>query len=257
MTNPQPLPYSLERTVVIQAPRDTVFAYFEDSSRWAAWWGAGSTIDPRPGGKVYVRHPGAVEASGEIVEIVRPQKIVFTYGYASGKPIGPGESLVTIVLEPAGGGTRLTLRHDLAEESARNEHVQGWRFQLSLFANLIANDQHRDSTGLADAWFAAWAEPDDAKRRAGLTAIAAPDVTFGDRYSTLAGIDDLVAHAGAAQRFMPGMRLQRAGPARHCLGVALVDWVVNAPDGTPKAKGTNVFTLAADGRIAGVVGIWD
>ena len=24
--------------------------YFTDNTRWAAWWGPGSTIDPRPGG---------------------------------------------------------------------------------------------------------------------------------------------------------------------------------------------------------------
>ena len=36
--------------VRIEADRETVFRYFTDSGRWAAWWGAGSTIDPRPGG---------------------------------------------------------------------------------------------------------------------------------------------------------------------------------------------------------------
>jgi len=39
----------LEVTVHIEAQPETVFSYFTDSVRWAAWWGAGSTIDARPG----------------------------------------------------------------------------------------------------------------------------------------------------------------------------------------------------------------
>lgn len=256
MTESTLLPYALTRTVMIQARPETVFGYFQDTARWAAWWGAGSTIDPRPGGTIVVRHPGGIEAAGTIIEIAPPETIVFTYGYRSGRPFGVGASLVTISLETAGGGTRLTLTHELADETAQNEHVQGWRFQLSLFGNLISNDLHRNVAGLADAWFQAWAEPDDHKRRAALAAITAPTVTFGDRYSMLEGLDDLVFHAGATQKFMPGMRLEPSGDVRHCLGTALVDWIVNAPDGAVKARGTNVFRLDADGKIAAVIGVW-
>ena len=42
-------PHLLERTVDIGATVDTVFEYFTDSALWAAWWGAGSAIDARPG----------------------------------------------------------------------------------------------------------------------------------------------------------------------------------------------------------------
>lgn len=250
------LPFRLDRSVFILAKPDTVFAYFQDSARFAAWWGAGSTIDPRPGGKVYVRHPGGVEASGEIREIQAPERLVFTYGYASGKPIGPGESLVTIQLSREAAGTRLTLTHELADEAARNEHIQGWRFQLSLFGNLVANDLHANAGALADAWFSAWAETDEAKRTAALHAIAADDVRFGDRYSMLEGVDEVTLHAGAAQKFMPGMRMQRDGAVRHCLGTVLVNWTVPGPEGKVMAQGTNVFTLGADGKIASVTGLW-
>ena len=70
--------YSLDRTIVIQAAPDIVFGFFTDSARWARWWGAGSTIDPRPGGKVLIRHPNAVEVSGEVLELDAPRRIVFT-----------------------------------------------------------------------------------------------------------------------------------------------------------------------------------
>src|SRR5580700_2941486 len=97
------LPHRLDRTVVIRAACETVFRFFTDSARWASWWGAGSTIDPRPGGKVLIRYPNAVEVSGEVLEVLAPERIVFTYGYASGTPIPPGGSRVTISLEPYQG----------------------------------------------------------------------------------------------------------------------------------------------------------
>ena len=80
------LPHRLDRSVFIGATPDTVFRFLTDTPRWAAWWGPGSTIDARPGGAVLIRYPGGTEASGEVVEVKPPERIVFTYGYASGKP---------------------------------------------------------------------------------------------------------------------------------------------------------------------------
>ena len=42
-----------------------------------------------------------------MVEVAPPERIVFTYGYASGRPIPPGGSRVTIRLETEGRGTQL------------------------------------------------------------------------------------------------------------------------------------------------------
>ena len=84
------LPHRLDRTVIIRAARDTVFRFFTDNARWAAWWGAGSTIEPRPGGAVRIHFPNAIEVSGEVLEVLVPERLVFTYGYASGTPIPPG-----------------------------------------------------------------------------------------------------------------------------------------------------------------------
>ena len=93
------LTHQLERTIVIDAPPATVFRYFTDSGKWAAWWGEGSTIDARPGGRLFVRYPNGVEAAGEVLDLAPPSRIAFTYGYAKGSP-APGESRVTITLEP-------------------------------------------------------------------------------------------------------------------------------------------------------------
>ena len=132
------LAHTLDRAVLIRAEREVVFSFFTDSARWAAWWGAGSSIDARRGGRVFIRYPGGTEVSGEVMDIIAPERIVFSYGYVSGAPIAPGGSLVTISLESQAAGTMVRLSHAFAEPSVRDEHVQGWRYQLSLFANAVA-----------------------------------------------------------------------------------------------------------------------
>lgn len=250
----QELPYQLDRTIVIKARPETVFRFFTDSARWAGWWGAGSTIDARPGGKVYIRHPNGVETLGEVLEVQPPERIAFTYGYASGKPIAPGGSRVTIRLEAEEGGTRLELRHEFAEAAERDPHVQGWRFQLSLFANVVANEAFANAAGAVDAWFQAWTLADEAARGHALAQIAAPQIRFHDRYSALDGMAELSAHIGAALRFMPGIGLRRKGEVRHCQGEVLADWVAAGADGRERMSGTSLFRFGADGRIEAVTG---
>ena len=72
------LEFALEKTVLICAKRETVFRYFTDPDRWAAWWGAGSSIEARPGGAMLIRYPNGVTASGRVVEVTPPEGIVFT-----------------------------------------------------------------------------------------------------------------------------------------------------------------------------------
>jgi uncharacterized protein YndB with AHSA1/START domain len=248
------LPYKLDRTVVIQATPATVFGFLTNTPLWAAWWGAGSEIDARPGGQMKICYPGGTEAVGEVIEVTPPERIVFSYGYASGKMIPPGGSRVTIELEPLGAATRLHLTHELDNEPVREDHIQGWRYQLSLFSNVVADSVNAGASGVVDAWYDAWADPDAASRQRVLSRIAAANLRFRDRYSNTDGIDDLVAHIAGAQRFMPGIRMQRRGEVRHCQGTVLADFVARSSDGQDRASGTNVFVFGADGRLEWVTG---
>src|SRR5579885_3364129 len=227
------LPHCLERTVVIHATRDTVFRYFTDSSRWSAWWGAGSTVDAQPGGKVYIRHPNGVETLGEVLEVCPPERMVFTYGYASGKPIAPGASRVTIVLEDHPAGTRLRLTHE------------------------VANEVYAGGEGVIDAWFGVWAEPDAGKRAAILAGTVAPGIEFRDRFSLLEGPADLTAHIAAALRFVPGTRLQRRGDLRHGQATVLAEWIAVNQEGQTRGSGSSVFSLEPGGRIRAVTSFWN
>jgi uncharacterized protein YndB with AHSA1/START domain len=249
--------HHLDRTVVIEAPRDIVFRFFTDEKRWATWWGAGSTIDPTPGGRLLIRYPDGTEAVGEVLDIDAPGRLVFTYGYASGKMIAPGGSRVTIRLEADPRGTRLHFMHEFAEAPVRDMHVQGWRYHLSLFSNVVSNELHANAATAVDEWLAAWAEEDAAKRRERLGAIVTPGVRFRDRYSLMDGVDELNDQLGAVQRFMPGMRMERRGDVRQCQGTVLAEWVALTKDNQERGRGTNVYAFGPNGKIESVVGFWN
>lgn len=249
------LEYSLERTLTILAKRETVFRFFTDSERWAKWWGAGSTVDPRPGGSIRIVYPNAVEVTGEVLEIVTPERITFTYGFTSGSPIPAGSSRVTIRLEEERAGTRLTLKHEFSDEKARDDHVQGWRYQLALFSNIVSAEVNANAADVIDAWFNVWANPNADERAGSLKQIATPTVEYRDRYSATKGADDLLFHITAAQYHMPGIRIERQGDVRQCQGTAFCTWNANK-DGTVATTGTTFFAFDADGRIQSVTGFW-
>jgi len=252
-----PLPHTLERTVRIHAAPATVFSYFTDTARWASWWGAGSTVDPIPGGKIVIRYPGGIEVAGKVVEIVPSSRFTFTYGYRSGDPFPPGSSLVTIELQEAPDGTVLHLTHAFAETAARDHHVQGWRYQMAVFANVVTDHLFHDAAERIDAWFAAWSEPDAAARERLLDGAVVDGVLFRDRFSLVEGRADLDPHLAAVHQFMPGMTLTRQGMVRHCQATVLADWVAAGPDGAEQGRGTNVFGFAPSGMIESVIGFWE
>jgi hypothetical protein len=151
-------------------------------------------------------------------------------------------------------GTRLHLTHAFAEAEVRDQHIAGWSFQLSVFANRVANDLHAGAADLVDAWFASWVITDTAERLRALEAIAAPGIRFRDRYACIDGHRDLSDHIGASLRFMPGFRLERRGAVRHCQHTLLVDWVAKGPDGAEQMSGASVLALDAQGKIVSVTG---
>jgi uncharacterized protein YndB with AHSA1/START domain len=120
---------SIIRHVVIAARRETVFRFFTDSKRFAAWWGEGSRIDPRPGGEVFICYPGGSTASGVVRSLEPPARIELTFGFhGENKPIPPGGSTLSIALDEIPEGTRVTLRHfDLPDGVDLAGLTQGWR----------------------------------------------------------------------------------------------------------------------------------
>jgi uncharacterized protein YndB with AHSA1/START domain len=253
----QPPPNQVLRSTVICARRETVFRYFTDPERFAAWWGAGSRIDARPGGALLICYPGGTTASGLVQELVPGERIVFSYGYDDArKGIAPGGSTVEVSFADVPGGTRVTLRHLVGSPELARAHDPGWRYQLALFAKVASAEQHAGAEALVERWFAAWAETDAARRRALLEACTTADVIYRDDFAALEGREDLDSHIAATHVHMPGMRLERQGPLAKSQGAALVRWRALRPDGGAAGSGTSFVDFAPEGRIARVAGFW-
>ena len=247
---------TMERTVVICAEKPTVFRYFTDSKRFADWMGAGSTIEGKPGGQIRICYPGGVIASGHVLEIAANERIVFSYGYESGKPIAPGASRVIISLHDHSEGTEVRLRHEFSDATVRDLHIQGWRYQLALFSNVVAQEQHAEVAKTLDEYFTLWDTADATTRGRILERITSPDVRFRDAFGCITGREDLNAHLSAVQQHMPGLVLMREGEPQQCQGTAMARWVAKRKDGSEAARGTNIFHLTPAGLIHSIVGFW-
>jgi uncharacterized protein YndB with AHSA1/START domain len=243
---------TLDRRITICARRETVFAYFTDSKRFAKWWGEGSRIDPRPGGAVFIHYPNGVTAKGEVVLVEPPRRIAFTYIYG-----GDASSLVTVTLEETTEGTRLELRHAFSSAKIRDHFVQGWRYQLALFSRTVSEEEQARAAERVDAFLRAWGEPDAATRRALLESCATPEIVFRDAYSATEGLEDMLANLDAIQVFMKGVSLARSGGVRHAHGTVIASWTAKKENGDAAGAGINVFDFSPDGRIARAVGFWD
>lgn len=136
-------------TRFFNAPRSRVFAAWTEPERLARWWGPrGFTnvkwaMDVRPGGAWFrcMRSPeGTLHTKrGTYLEIVAPERLVFTYANEDADgTLGP-ETLVTVRFEDHGAKTKLTLHHTgFASVAARDAHQGGWSSCMDRFADYLA-----------------------------------------------------------------------------------------------------------------------
>jgi len=105
-------------------------------------------------------------------------------------------------------------------------------------------------------YVAAWDEPDRSRRRALLEASITADAVYVDPTVDLRGIAALVDHIDGVQRRLPGSRLDltTAVDAHH--GLARFGWRKVLADGTALPDSIDVVEIAADGRLARIIGFF-
>ncbi|MEU0477890.1 SRPBCC family protein [Streptosporangium sp. NPDC006013] len=135
---------TIEQTLRIQAPPETVWSFFTDPARLAQWWGE-AELDARPGGalRVHMQEGPRPVMRGQFVELVPYERIVFTFGWktAPGVPdLLPGSSRVEVTLARDGDGTVLTLRHSGLPPHLGHETSHGW---VHLLHRLGETAQHQ------------------------------------------------------------------------------------------------------------------
>lgn len=119
-----------ERTLSIDASPETVWDFFVDPDKLMRWKGVEADLDPRPGGIYHcVVVPGHT-ARGEYVELDRPRRLVFTWGWDDSDAVPPGSSTIEVELTPDRDGTSLRFIHHLPNAEAAASHAHGWDHYL-------------------------------------------------------------------------------------------------------------------------------
>ena len=111
----------------LDRPPETVFDFFVDPDKLVQWIGIGADLDPRPGGRFRFEVAPGQYCEGAYVEIERPVRVAFTWGWTDpAMGVAPGSSRVEVELRPDGAGTRLRLVHRGLGPGARLLHDDGW-----------------------------------------------------------------------------------------------------------------------------------
>jgi uncharacterized protein YndB with AHSA1/START domain len=137
-------------TRIFDAPRELVFQAWAEPERWVHWLGlrgcSGKVLQSarRPGDayRYLMRDPDGGDhwLHGVYREIVEPERLVFTWGWANEQwqPIS-AETIVTVTFENLGGKTKLTLRHGQFESvSACELHRAGWLDSIARLEESLA-----------------------------------------------------------------------------------------------------------------------
>ena len=74
--------------LVVHAPIEQLFELLVDPELFVLWMADDATLDPVPGGVARWTHPNGDSCSGTYVEVVRPNRVVFTYGWERSAEIG-------------------------------------------------------------------------------------------------------------------------------------------------------------------------
>ncbi|MFI7242139.1 nuclear transport factor 2 family protein [Streptomyces qinglanensis] len=109
-----------------------------------------------------------------------------------------------------------------------------------------------------ERYFAAWNAPDAASLAKAVAAAWTEEGSYTDPLAQATGHQELAATIRAAQEQFPGCAFRLTGAVDGHHDIARFSWeLVVTADGSAPAAGSDVLTLADDGRIASVKGFLD
>jgi hypothetical protein len=117
------------------------------------------------------------------------------------------------------------------------------------------------ANGVADTtietYVATWNETDAARRQAAIARAWAPDARYRDPLMASDGHAGIDAMLAAVQARFPGFVLRRTSKVDCHNGSARFSWSLGPAAGPTVVEGVDFCALAADGRLASVVGFID
>jgi uncharacterized protein YndB with AHSA1/START domain len=76
--------------------------------------------------------------TGRFREIVRPTRLVFTWGWESADTDGGAETVVTVDIRAEKGGTLVVVTHErFPDQAMRDRHERGWQSTLARFPEVL------------------------------------------------------------------------------------------------------------------------
>lgn len=124
---------AVRREIQVAASPETLWEFFVDPEKATRWMGTSATLDPRPGGEYRVEVLSGNVAAGEFVEVDRPRRLVWTWGWEPGSPssVEVGSTRIEVELVPQGDGTLLRFAHTgFADAESAGMHAEGWEHYL-------------------------------------------------------------------------------------------------------------------------------
>ncbi|WP_020138591.1 nuclear transport factor 2 family protein [Streptomyces sp. 351MFTsu5.1] len=107
-------------------------------------------------------------------------------------------------------------------------------------------------------YFEAWNAREPEARTKAVAAAWAADGTYTDPLADVVGHDGIAAVIAAAHEQFPGFAFRPTGAVEGHHDTARFSWeLVNETDGSAPVAGSDVITLADDGRIGTVLGFLD
>jgi uncharacterized protein YndB with AHSA1/START domain len=123
---------------LVQAPPQIVFEAFTNATSLREWFCDVATVDPKPGGRLYLAWNSGFYAAGEYSELQKNEKVAFTW-HGRGEP---APSIVEIQLKSQDGATQIHLEHQEVGsgpewESTIVEAKEGWTSSLENLASVL------------------------------------------------------------------------------------------------------------------------
>jgi uncharacterized protein (TIGR03086 family) len=131
-------PMSYTKTATLPVTPDEAFALITEPSRLRRWQAITAVVDLRAGGSFrWTVSPGHI-ASGTFREVEPGRRIVFGWGWDGDDELPADASTVTITVEPAEGGSLVTLVHEGLDDEQARAHAEGWDHYVGRLERLAA-----------------------------------------------------------------------------------------------------------------------
>ncbi len=121
---------SFNQSVLLPVTPDEAFALVTEPERIRRWLAVSAYIELRAGGDFHWTVATGNHAAGTVRELEPGRRVVLGFGWDEDEALPPDASTVTIVIEPAESGSRVTLTHEGLNDEQTKQHAEGWEHYL-------------------------------------------------------------------------------------------------------------------------------